>query len=254
MKRMAARALLAFILSFQASLVMARAPAQPHLGRETWYEVMLKQLNRSHKSYGEWLEGRREALLRASIQNPFFWYSFWMTVCTALLVFALLKYIADSRGAAREQARIEADIRNHDLYSREKAREAVERYNQHIEECNRSAEAAESGEGRPGWGSSAIENVKAELERVTSELEATTQERNKLQEELRQKSLIVADLSTRLDALSKKVGGPRGVDSGAAESVSAGANGDSVRFVGQINRLQEELYAERQKNKRLKGA
>lgn len=254
MKQIAARTLLTLILCSQASPVAAQTPARPHLGRATWYEVMLKQLNRSHKNYGAWLEDRREALLRASIQNPFFWYSFWMTVCAALSFIALLKRIADSREAEREHTRIEADIRNHDLYSREKAREAVERYNQHLEECNRAAEAAESGEGRPGWGSSAIENVKAELERVTSQLEATTQERNKLQEELRQKSVIVADLSTRLDALSKKASGPRGVDSGATEPASTGANGDSARFVGQINRLQEELYAERQRNKRLKGA
>jgi len=87
----------------------------------------------------------------------------------------------------------------------------------------------------------------------TSELEATTQERSKLQEELRQKSVIVADLSARLDALSKKTSGSRGFDSVSAEAASAGANGISARFVGQINRLQEELYAERQKNRRLKG-
>ena len=253
MKRIAARLLLAFILCSEASLLAAQTPARPHLGRETWYEVMLKQLNRSHKNYGEWLEDRREALFSASIQNPFFWYSFWMSVCTAFLVLALLKRIADSREAAREHARIEADIRNHDLCSREKTREVVERYNRHMEECNRSAEAAESGGGRPGWGSSAVDSVKAELERVTSELEATTQERNKLQQELRQKSAIVADLSSRLDALSKKLGGTRGVDGVATEPASTGANGDGVRFVGQINRLQEELYAERQRNKRLKG-
>lgn len=253
MKRIAARALLAFILSTQGSPVTAQVPAQPHLGRETWYEVMLKHLNRSQNNYGEWLEDRREALLRASVQNPFFWYSFWMTVCTAILVLALLKRVADSHELEREHARIEADIRNHDLYSREKVKEAVARYNEHIEECNRAAESAESGEGRPGWGNSAIEGVKAELGRVTSDLEATTQERNKLQEELRQKSLIVADLSMRLDALSKKMGVTRGVDSAAAEPASTGASVDGARFVGQINRLQEELYAERQKNKRLKG-
>ncbi|HWH60129.1 MAG TPA: hypothetical protein VN682_21050 [Terriglobales bacterium] len=253
MKQIAARMLLVLMLSSQPSPVRAQVPVRPHLGRETWYEVMLKELNRSHKDYGEWLEERRQALLTASAQNPFFWYSFWMTVCTAILALALVKRIADSREAAREHARIEADIRNHDLYSREKAKEAVDRYNEHMEECNRAAEAAESGAARPGWGSSAIESVKAELERVRSQLEATTQERNKLQEELRQKSVVVADLSTRLDALSKKVGGTRGVGSVAADPASIGADGDRVRFVGQINRLQEQLYAEQQKNKRLKG-
>jgi hypothetical protein len=36
--------------------------------------------------------------------------------------------------------------------------------------------------------------------------------------------------------------------------MSADANGDGARLFGHINRLQEDLYAERQKNKRLKGA
>lgn len=252
MKQIAARALLAFILSTQAPPSTAQGPVQPHVGRETWYEVMLKQLNRSHKNYGEWLEQHRQALLVASTENPFFWYSFWVTMCAALLVLVLLKRIADAREVEREHAQIEADIRNHDLYSREKANEAVERYNHHVEECNRAAEAAESGDGRPRWGSSAIESVKTELERVTSQLEATAQERNKLQEELRQKSLIVADLSTRLDALSKKVNAPREADSRIGEAPSTGLDGDNARLIYQINHLQEELYAERQKNKRLK--
>ncbi len=45
-----------------------------------------------------------------------------------------------------------------------------------------------------------------------------------------------------------------GSSGGPGEPVSADANGDGARFVGHINRLQEELYAEWQKNKRLKGA
>jgi len=251
MREIAARTLLAIVLLFPASLPAAQAPGQPHLGRETWYEVMLNRLNGSHKNYGEWVEERRQALLAASVQNPFFWYSFWMTVCASLFALALLKRVTNSREARREHARIEADIRNHDLHSRERAKEAVERYNKHIEECNRATEASESGDGRPGWGNSAVESVKAELRRLAAELEATTQERNKLHEEVRQKSLVVADLSTRLDGLSKKVNAPR--DTGGDDSASSVSNGDSARLIGQINRLEEELYAERQKNKRLKG-
>jgi hypothetical protein len=138
--------------------------------------------------------------------------------------------------------------------SRQVAAEAIERYNCHIEQCNRAIEASEAGDARPGWGETQTDGLKAELQRVSGQLEATTQDRNKLQEELRQKALIVADLSIRLDALSKKVNGPRDTGGSAGEPVLAGTNGDGARFVGQINRLQEELYAERQKNKRLKGA
>ncbi|HEV2617558.1 MAG TPA: hypothetical protein VGU63_13215 [Candidatus Acidoferrales bacterium] len=251
MKQIAARSLLAIILLLPASGAAAQTPRQPHLGRETWYDVMFKKLNRSHNNYGSWLEERRQALADASVRNPFFWYSFWMTVCASLLALALLKHVVDSRQSDREHARIEADIRSHDLHSRQKTKEAVDRYNKHIEECNRATEAADSGGGRLGWGNSVAEGVKAELGRVATRLEATTQERNKLQEELRQKSDVVADLSTRLDALSRKANGTREAGGHPKSSVSGG---DSARLVAQINRLQDELYAERQKNKRLKGA
>jgi hypothetical protein len=255
MGRTTRRGFFALVLFFLAAAsICAQAPRQPSIGRETWYEFLLKKCNPSNFDYGAWLEKKREAFLEASVKEPHFWYSLWATAWSLFVMTAYAKLYLDHRRKMRATAEMLADIYSHDSHSRRMANEAIERYNQHIEQCNRTMEAAESGDGRPGWGNSEAEGLRVELQRVASQLEATTQERNKLQEELRQKSLIVADLSTRLDALSKKVSGTRGAYSGAAEPASSGANGDSVRFVGQINRLQEELYAERQKNKRLKGA
>ena len=254
MKRVTRRGFFAVVLCLAATSVQAQVPRQPSLGRDTWYEFLLKKCNPSGFDYGAWLEKRREAFLDASVKEPHFWYSLWVTAWSLLVMAAYAKLYLDHHRKMRATAEMMADICSHDSHSRHMAKEAIERYNQHIEQCNRMMEAAESGDGRPGWGNSEAEVLRAELQRVANQLEATTQERNKLQEELRQRSLIVADLSTRLDALSKKVSGARGVDSGAAEPASTDANGDGVRFVGQINRLQEELYAERQKNKRLKGA
>jgi hypothetical protein len=237
-----------------ASSVHAQTPRQPSLGRDTWYQFLLKKCNPSNFDYGAWLEKRREAFLEASVKDAHFWYSLWASAWSLFVTAAYAKLYLDHRRKMHATAEMLADIYSHDSYSRQMAKEASERHNQHIEQCNRAMEAAESGDGRPGWGNSAADGLRAELQRAASQLEATTQERNKLQEELRQKSLIVADLSMRLDTLSKKVNGTRGLDSGAAEPASASANGDGARFVCQINRLQEELYAERQKNKRLKGA
>jgi chromosome segregation ATPase len=171
-----------------------------------------------------------------------------------LLMAACTKLHLDHRRSMRVTAEMMADVYSHDLLSRQVANEAIEKYNRHIEQCNRAIEASEAGDARPGWGDTQVDSLKAELQRVAGQLEATTQDRNKLQEELRQKSLIVADLSTRLDALSKKINGPRDSGSGAGEPMSTTASGDGARFVGQINHLQEELYTERQRNKRLKGA
>lgn len=237
-----------------AASVWAETPRQPSLGQETWYEFLVQRCNPSNFDYGAWLEKRRAAFLKASVKDPHFWYGLSVTAWSLFVMAAYAKLYLDHRRKMRATAEMLADVSSHDSYSRQMAKEAIERHNRHIEKCNRVMESAESGGGRPGWGSPEAEGLRAELQRVASQLEATRQERNKLREELRQKSLMVADLSARLDALSKKVSGARVVRSGTAEPAPTGANGDIARFVGQINRLQEELYAERQKNKRLKDA
>ncbi len=254
MKRLVCNGLLVIILFLPALSAPAQTPQRQNAGRDTWYEFLLKQFNPRNFDYGAWLEKRREAFLEATAKEPYFWYSVSVTAGMLLMMAACTKLYLDHRRSMRVTAEMMADVYSHDLLSRQAATEAIEKYNQHIEQCNRAIEASEAGDARPGWGETQTDSLKAELQRVASQLEATTQDRNKLQEELRQKALVVADLSIRLDVLSKKLNGPRDTGSGAAEPVSTGPNGDGARFVGQINRLQEELYAERQKNKRLKGA
>jgi hypothetical protein len=254
MKRLAWCGLLTIILSFVGPSAPAQTPQRQNAGRDTWYEFLLKQFNPRNFDYGGWLEKRREAFLEATVKEPYFWYSASVTAGILLLMAACTKLYLDHRRSMRVTAEMMADVYSHDLLSRQAAAEAIDKYNRHIEQCNRAIEASEAGDARPGWGETQVDSLKEELRRVAGQLEATTQDRNKLQEELRQKSLIVADLSTRLDALSKKVNGPRDTGGSAGEPVSTGTNGGGTRFVGQINRLQEELYAERQKNKRLKGA
>jgi hypothetical protein len=254
MKPATCSGLLIIVLLFAAPRVWGQIPRQPHNGADTWYEFLLKQFNPRNFDYGAWLEKRREAFLEATVKEPHFWYSLSVTMGMLILMAAYTKLHLDHRRSMRVTAEMMADVYSHDLLSRQTAADAIERYNRHIEQCNRAIEASEAGDARPGWGETHADSLKAELLRVADQLEATTQDRNKLQEELRQKSLIVADLSTRLDALSKKVNGPRDTGGSAGEPALTGTNGDGTRFVGQINRLQEELYTERQKNKRLKGA
>jgi len=254
MKQVIRRALLMIALSLIPPCVPARTPSRQNIGRDTWYEFLLKQFNSRNFGYGDWLEKRRQAFLEATVREPYFWYSASVTAGMLLMMAVCAKLYLDHRRSMRVAAEILADVYSHDLLSRQAANEAIEKYNRHIEQCNRAIEASEAGDARRGWGDTQVDSLKAELQRVAGQLEATMQDRNKLQEELRQKSLIVADLSTRLDALSRKVNGPRDSGSGAGEPRSAVANRDGARFVGQINHLQEELYIERQKNKRLKGA
>jgi hypothetical protein len=243
---------LMIVLYLNVSSVWAQSLRQPHSGRGRWYEFLWKQFNPHDFDYGAWLEKRREAFLQATVKDPRFWYSLWVTTGLVLLVIAYTKLYLDHRRSMRMTAEMMADLYTHDLYSRQAAQEAIEKYNRHIEECNHAIEAAESGDGRLGWGNAATERLKAELERVAAQLEATTQDRYKLQEDLREKARIVAELSKRLDNLAKKGNGARGAGSTTAASAPGDEQGDRTRLMGHINRLQEELYAERRKNKQLK--
>ena len=245
--------LLATAVSLAATAVRAQAPPRPYLYRETWYEALLKKVNPTGFDYGHWLEQRRAAFLDATVNQPAFWYSLFITAGFLLLAAFCANRLIDDDRKSKAKAQIVADVYNHDLYSRQMAKEAIERHNRHIEQCNRAFEMSEGVEGRPGWGDTRTDSLKAELQRVTAQLEATTQERNKLQEELRQKSVIVSDLSVRLDALSKKVTGI-GRSAGLDESTSPNGKENGTSVVNHINHLQEELYAERQKNKRLRGS
>jgi len=241
-------------LLFAAPAATPQGPRPPYQPRETWYEFLVRQFNSSNFDYGAWIEERKQAFLAATVQTPYFWYSLAVTTLLLFVILAYTKLHLDHRRSMWVTAEMMADLYNHDLRSREVAREAIEKYNAHIEQCNRAIEAGDSAGGRPGWGDTGSSALRAELQRVAAQLEATTQDRNKLQEELTQKSLVVADLSMRLDALSKKVNGSSDRGAAASANTSPDRSGDGSRFVGHINRLQEELYAERQKNKRLKGA
>src|SRR5258708_40198016 len=110
------------------------------------------------------------------------------------------------------------DILNQDQYSRETARLAIEKYNRHIELCNRGIEAVRLGGAQmgSGWG---LTSVRAELERVAADHATAVRERDKAMEEVGQKSSVIAEMSLRIDALSKKID-------------SNGSNGQTINIHG----------------------
>src|SRR5260370_12551024 len=201
MKRVVHCGALMIALCMSVPSVCAQSPRQPHIGRDTWYEFLLKQFNPRDLDYGAWLERRREAFLAATVKDPHFWYSLSVTAGLPLMLIAYTKLHLDQRRSMRTTAEMMADIYMHDLCSRQTANEAIEKYNRHIEECNRAIEATESGDGRPGWGDTAVDNLKAELQRFPAHLEVTTSDRINLQEYLRQNALHFPALSSRPSSL-----------------------------------------------------
>lgn len=246
-----------------------RARDVPH-EKQTWYDALLRKFNPQDLDYGEWLEKRRQAFLDATLRNPYFWYS---AVVTALEVFTLAAYWKLARDAERTLWLVAdriADLYNHDQHSREVTREAIGRYNRHIEQCNHATESEGSSNERPGWGNSQLEAAKEETRRQATEIERISQDRDRLQEQLTRKNAWTNELSSRVNDLqaqltrnsaetnqpSSRVELGKNTLTGAPTTSSRGdeiAPGERMRLVQRINQLEEELYASQQQNKRVKG-
>jgi hypothetical protein len=213
--------------------------------RDAWYEFLLKQFNPDGIDYGQWLERERQAFIETRLKNSFFLYSVCTTVALLMMAVVCAKLRIDHYRAMWITAEMMADIYNQDVYSRKVAQEAIERYNIHIERCNRALEATEHGDPVAGKGSE-IEQLKSELACVASERDTATRERDVAREDLRKKAEILAEMSVRLEALTGKSGA-------TATKPTPGLPGTDPKLVTHINNLQEQLYAERTNNRRLKG-
>ena len=225
----------------------AADPVQrPYQHQDTWYEFMLRQFNPDDVDYGRWIERERRAFIEARLKNPYFLYSLSTTMLLLLSAVVCAKLRIDHRRAMWITAEMMADLYNQDAYSRRIAQEAIERYNAHIERCNRAIEAAEQGDVVSAKGAE-IEQLRGELVCVASERDTATRERDHAREELRKKSEILAEMSLRLEALTSK--------SGVGGDAKRGSElqGVDARLVTHINHLQEQLYTERNKNRRLRS-
>jgi hypothetical protein len=193
------------------------------------------------------LEERRQTFLNESVRNPYFKYSASVTLALLLMTVICTKQWIDQRRTLWITAEMMADLYNHDLYSRDVAEKAIRKHNDHIERCNRAIEAGQHGTAMQGADSDhALCNEK--LIQVAAERDGYLRQLNELQATLKTKEQTVAELSLRVDGISMKSAG----NVAACPSVALStADPDVVRH---INNLQEQIYAERETNKRLKGA
>ena len=214
---------------------------------DTWYEFLLKQFNPSNFDYGAWMEERRQVFLDESVRNPYFKYSAGVTLGLLLMTAICAKQWIDRRRTLWITAEMMADLYNHDLYSRDVAEKAIQKHNEHIERCNRAIECAQNGTAVEGV-DTGHESCKVELNRVVDERNEYLRELNDTKAKLEAKERTLTALSLRVEGMSVKP-----VVSGMADT-SVELSSADPNVVRHINNLQEQIYVERETNKRLKGA
>src|SRR5438128_1252809 len=127
-----------FVLLLAAYPVYSRA-LQQRPQHEAWYERALRHINPDNTDFGSIWEQRKRDLI-GQLGNRYFQYSFGATAATVLLLIVMCAQQMSHRRALKVAVQSIADVLRHDEYARQAAREAVRRYNDHMESCNRMIE------------------------------------------------------------------------------------------------------------------
>ena len=228
-----------------------QADTRPKEQKEDFFSSSTKLVNKSDADYGAMLERRRQAFLDASAANPFFWYSALATALLMVLMFAYGVRVMDEKRKLWRAAEVLNDVWNDAQYARATAETAIEHHNHHMQACNRVIETQLSG--RPSPAALETTDARNELSRVRGELDSVDSERKLLKAKLDEKEKLVDDLSVRLSALEK--GEQNGGSIPATMQNGGPGHGESEgRLIARINQLTQQLEAEKQKNRALKGA
>jgi hypothetical protein len=214
------RSSLAVFLFFVMTVTIYSQARHAPKRNDTWYEQALRHLNPRNIDYGSIWDERKRALLQ-QLGSRYFHYSFAATAAALILATVLGVERRSHKRALDIAALAIADILRHDEYSRNAADDAIRRYNEHIEGCNRSIESGRDAE--------------AELRQVRKELADTREENRALRSELAKKLKTTAE-RTPPAATTETPGVPN-------EKAS-----EPGHLAARIASLEKQLRAERRKH------
>jgi hypothetical protein len=224
------------------------APRRLYEHNLNFYEFLLRELNPNDKDCGGWYEERRAALFGAALHNPYFWYCLGLTLAFLAVLAALLKSQSDQDRQDDIMGERLEDVRKFAANSHQVALEAIDKYNTHIELCNRAIEAGEGAQATAAAGGSQNSQPQANPTKTREETELQKRDKTRRESEDSQPPTTAPDRPNGFDPPSNKRGS-NGQGNEPPNPLTPSYN-DLVR---QINILQQQLIAEQDKNKRLKG-
>ncbi|MCZ2076133.1 MAG: hypothetical protein LC130_14170, partial [Bryobacterales bacterium] len=133
-------------------------------GRGTWYDALFHSLNPHNIDWGMRWEQRRAIFLENTISNRYFVFCAFLVLCFYTALVAMGWIIRDHRKDIRYFETELVKGRNWVEYWRNRAIEAINRYNLHVEKCNRVVEADENG--APSGDAAEVSDLRLQLERT----------------------------------------------------------------------------------------
>jgi Skp family chaperone for outer membrane proteins len=169
--------------------------------RQNFFEFLLRSANPKQVDWGAEIDGRIRNLLDHSVNNPHFRLS---TIQLAVIIFLLaLCYFWHDKTEKTKQIAAEnlTDALNAKSFADRRALEAIDRYNEHIEKCNRAIEAQESGLPR----GSAQSDWQDEMRRLQTKLVSAEAEAARLAKQLEDRKGIQAQMEERVTQLEAEL-------------------------------------------------
>jgi|SRR5581483_2835156 len=210
-------------------------------GRTSPLEAVVHALNPHDVNLGDAWERRRRQWLENAGANPYFWFSFVVTGTVLLSWFALAWVHTDRVRERWQLAEHAADALRYAEYCKRRASEAIGRYNEHVEKCNRLIEAGESGLSTPETAN--LEDHRREIARLAADNDSKDLQVKRLQEELERKAQELSDIAKRIEQAEQRLN---------ARSKVANNADAQAKLAERINRLETENRTLTEENRRLR--
>ncbi len=205
-----------------------------------------KLVEQGGSDVGGWLVARRALLVEASVRNPYFWFCVVSLGLIALLTLTLyFERLSEHRKIWKATAAM-TDLWNWALYADVQARQAVNRYNQHIDGCNRLVDLELSGKAPVRSGQD------EEASRLHGEVEFLRRDKTGLEAQLAEKEKTIQSLTIRVDEIARQVaGGAPPADATADMPMQSRVQAQLMEKINQLSsrnqQLERDLEEARQK-------
>ena len=166
----------------------------------SFWDDSLQMIRDGGWDIGSWLAYRRRLLVEASLTNRYFWFCITSYAANLLLMYLLYASRVSEDRKIWKATEVMTDLWNWALYADWTARKAIEKYNKHIERCNRVAEGESARAAKK-------KTTDDELIRVKNERDAIRQELTAARQEITERDQAITGLNTRVDELAKSICG-----------------------------------------------
>ncbi len=166
----------------------------------SFWDDSLKMIRDGGWDIGSWLAYRRRLLVEASLTNRYFWFCITSYAANVLLIYLFYASRVSEDRKIWKATEAMTDLWNWALYADWTARNAIAKYNKHIERCNRVAEGESARAAKE-------KTTDDELIRVKNERDAIRQELTAARQEITERDQAIAGLNTRVDELAKSICG-----------------------------------------------